>query len=160
MDKYIKSLVIDNYPDLAPDEARRGELDSMLEDMWRECQKRRALGYSDHQLALAWKMPDIFRLIKPLITSMEDLQRFCRAMPVIVKWLPYDSAESPVGYIHTIFTSSFANRVQASRTLDEFLQGFGDNPVSVCPQCGQDATVKQLAHSHSISCPCGFLKIC
>ena len=124
MDDYLKSLIIDSYTDLAPDAAQREELAGMLEDMWRACREQRAFGYSNHQLAIVPVLPDLFRMVKPLVATKEDLQRFCRAMPAILKWMPYFSEESPVGYIHTIITGPFENRAQACQTLDQFVKGF------------------------------------
>jgi hypothetical protein len=160
MDDYLKSLIIDGYRDLAPDEVQREELAGMLEAMWQACREQRAFGYSDHQLAIVPVLPDLFRMVKPLIASKEDFQRFCRAMPAILKWMPYFSEESQVGYMHTIITGPFEDRARACHTLDEFVQGFEGDPISVCPECGKDATVTKLQHGYSVQCACGFLMVC
>jgi hypothetical protein len=160
MDDYLERLIIDSYNDLAPDEAQREELAGMLEAMWRECREQRAFGYSDHQLAIAPEVPNFFRIVRPLITNKDEFQRFCTAMPAILEWMPYFSAESPVGYMHTIITGPFENRAQACVTLDEFVKGFEGYPVSVCPECGKDTAVERLEHGYSVRCTCGFFMVC
>lgn len=160
MDGYLKSLIADTYADLAPDEERRRELGGMLEAMWRECVEKRAFGYSDHQLALVPELPNLFCMVKPLITSRADFARFCRAIPVIVDWLPYFSEESPVGYMHTILTGPFDSRVQTCRTLDEFLGGFEGQPVSVCADCGRDMAVERRESGYTLTCTCGAMVVC
>jgi hypothetical protein len=36
-----------------------------LEDMWQDCLKCRAFGYSAHYEAAVWTLPDLFRTVKP-----------------------------------------------------------------------------------------------
>lgn len=160
MDGYLQALLLDIYRHLAPDDAQRARLAGMLEAAWDDCVKQRAFGYSDHQLALVAELPNLFRIVKPLIASPEDLERFCRALPAILKWLPYFSEASPVGYIHTIIVGPFDSRAQDCHTLGEFVQGFEGTPVTVCPECGKDAAVSKLEHGYSVNCSCGFMMVC
>lgn len=159
MNETLKSILLDVYRDVL-DTGALAEFDRMLEEMWRACLDRRAFGYSAHYEAVVWTLPDLFREVKRFIRDKAQLKRFCRAIPAIVQWLPYDSEEGPFGYTHTILTGSYLSRAAACATFDEFVGAFEGARVRVCRDCGKNLHEERHGGSYVLTCPCGFVVVC
>ncbi len=124
------------------------------------CLEQRAFGYSAHYEAVVWELPELFRIVKPLLKDVGQLQRFCQAIPAIAQWLPYTSDEGPMGYAHTILLYPFRDRVAANPDFEAFIKGFEGDRVTVCRECGRDMQVERLEKSYCLACVCGNILIC
>ncbi len=80
-------------------------------------------GYSDRDHDLKGMIPAVIAICAPLATSLDGFLRLCAAVPAILRALPEDSEETPVGYIHSYDTSDLEAQARAATSLDAFLAG-------------------------------------
>ncbi|HOY67117.1 MAG TPA: ankyrin repeat domain-containing protein [Candidatus Ozemobacteraceae bacterium] len=87
-----------------------------------------SFGYSDRQLDMQALIPRIFGIARKRIRSTQDLLRLCAMLPRMMKDLPEDSVETPVGYMHHHDLSQLEARALIAKDMDEFTSPF---PIKV-----------------------------
>ena len=104
---------------LSEEDTRR--IDAALEALYKV-----RMGYSDRHLDRQATIPEVFEVAHPLIRSTDDFVLLCEKTPAILKSLPEESIETPVGYNHTYDLSELRKRAGSTQTMEEFLSGVGD----------------------------------
>lgn len=96
----LKAEIIDIMNDVFKDGEAKS-IESTLLLMEKSLQDQGVYSYSDFDMDLNAILPDIFRLFLDKIADFNDFERLCSTMPLILKWLPYESDERIYGYVHT-----------------------------------------------------------
>lgn len=95
------------------------------EDMQRALKALDALyahqfGYSDRHIAMQAVVPTVFEIVQRHIRTLDDLLLLCAELPRIIRNLPEDNDDSPVGKLYRYDLSALRARGLVALTMKEF----------------------------------------
>jgi len=127
IDPSLKSSIIGVFKDFINQTFTKEKLSEHIDLMWDDCIDQKAFGYSAHYEAIVWKLPQIFRIIRPLVISEKELLLLFQFVPDICKWLPYTSEEDYMSYTHKISTYELSQLVEETGDFNNFIFNFNES---------------------------------
>jgi hypothetical protein len=79
-------------------------------------------GYSDRHLDMQAMIPEVFAICMPLVRDLAEFMALCERVPDLVKSLPEESRETPIGYCHSYDTRALKLCAEMASGLNEFLE--------------------------------------